>query len=66
MDPISPAQFARTEEMLVAALLAAVNQTPFGAYYPDADVTIRWRKGHVLPQIDLDRKPRVPAPMPKG
>ncbi len=65
---MTPEQWAETEQRLVALLVAAAASTPFGNYYPDADVLIRWRDGAVLPDVDirLKRKENKRASMPKG
>lgn len=65
MDVLTSAEFVRTEQMVIAAILAAVTTTPVGAYYPDVDVTIQWRKGKPLPTVELvlKRKAELTAPM---
>ena len=40
--------------MVVAALL----QTRVHEFYPDADVTIRIRKGNILPELDIQDRVR--------
>ncbi len=55
---MTPQQWAETEARLVALLVAAVSATPFGRYYPDADVLIRWRNGIVLADVDIQLKKR--------
>ncbi len=55
---MTPEQWAETERRLVALLVAAAAATPFGHYYPDADVVIRWRDGVVLPDVDIRLKRR--------
>ncbi len=63
---MTPQQWAETEQRLVALLVAAVGATPFGHYYPDADVVIRWRSGVVLPDVDIrvKRREKKNASMP--
>jgi hypothetical protein len=63
---MTPSQYTDTERVIVELLVAALTRTEFGKYYPDADVVIRWRRGKVLPVVEINRKVELNKPMPEG
>jgi hypothetical protein len=59
---LTPGEYIATERMLAEIVIAAaLSCTEFGKYYPDADVTVRFRHGKVLPVIEINRKVDVGA-----
>jgi len=53
---LTPGEYIATERMLAEIVIAALSCTEFGKYYPDADVTVRFRHSKVLPVIEINRK----------
>lgn len=56
--PLSAAQFVAFKIVLAAMVVAALLQTRVHEFYPDADVTIRIRKGNILPELDIQDRVR--------
>lgn len=56
--PFSATQFIAFKVALAAMVVAALLQTRVHEFYPDADVTIRIRKGAILPEIDIQDRVR--------
>ena len=56
--PFSAAQFVAFKIAMAAMVVAALLQTRVHEFYPDADVTIRIRKGNILPELDIQDRVR--------
>ncbi len=53
MDELTISAFIELKGRAAALLISFVADSLIPCLYPDADITIKIRKGHVLPAIDI-------------